>query len=365
MHPQVDIGWKGGLNVDKLIGPARGWHRGEAKALGSQRQQYNPDTEQPQGAREIAQALAARMHALAPALLGEPSATRGRMWRWGNRGSMAVHMEGVGRGRWYSFEEGHGGDALDLIAWARGCNLRDAIAWARDWLGEARVPYSAPREPTRSRRRGEPNRRDRSRTEYALRLWSASAPLCSTPAETYLRHRGVRMSRWPEDVRYHPRCTFEQQQVSCVVALVRDIATDIPCAIHRTALKPDGSGKLPIGDSGASKKALGPVSGGAVKLTPDVDVTLGLGICEGIETGLTLLSIGLAVWCTLGTAGLTHFPVLSGVESLTIFADNDVSGAGLRAARACADRWIHAGKEVRIFVPRKSGCDWNDVARSA
>ena len=41
---------------------------------------------------------------------------------------------------------------------------------------------------------------------------------------------------------------------------------------------------------------------------------------------------------------MAKFPVLSGIEALTIIADNDLNGAGERAAAAVASRWREAGK---------------------
>ena len=67
--------------------------------------------------------------------MGEPRLKTQAQWRWGAHGSLAVTVAGDRRGRWYSFEENRGGDALDLIAWQRGCDLKAALAWARIWLG--------------------------------------------------------------------------------------------------------------------------------------------------------------------------------------------------------------------------------------
>ncbi len=86
-------------------------------------------------ATSIAAQLAPRVDALARDLLGEPRARNGRTWRYGHRGSLVLHVAGERVGRWFSFEENKGGDALDLIAFARRESLRDALAFARGWLG--------------------------------------------------------------------------------------------------------------------------------------------------------------------------------------------------------------------------------------
>jgi len=66
----------------------------------------------------------------------------------------------------------------------------------------------------------------------------------------------------------------------------------------------------------------------------------------------------------LGSAGaIATFPVLPGVDALTILAETDDSGANARAARACGNRWAAAEREVIIATPRVAG-DMNDALQS-
>jgi hypothetical protein len=82
-------------------------------------------------------------------------------------------------------------------------------------------------------------------------------------------------------------------------------------------------------------------------LFPDAEVTLGLAIGEGIETCLTATYGFTPVWAALDANNVEIFPVLDGIECLTLLADADV--AGINAAEKCADRWIAAGREVRVW----------------
>ena len=133
--------------------------------------------------------------------------------------------------------------------------------------------------------------------------------------------------------------------------------TDEACGIHRTFLAHDGSGKAPVEPQ---KMMLGNVKGAVIKLSPDEEVTTGLGICEGIETALSILAAGWAPVWACGSAGtIRDFPVLQGVESLTVFADADE--AGIKAAKTCRSRWQAAGHECSIILPPVDGTDWNDV----
>lgn len=95
---------------------------------------------------------------------------------------------------------------------------------------------------------------------------------------------------------------------------------------------------------------LGRAAGSVLKLTPDEDVLVGLGLSEGIEDGLAVLNSGWSpVWVALSAASMTSFPVLNGIESLTLFADNDAPGR--KAADACRTRWHNAGREAVTLVP--------------
>jgi len=99
-------------------------------------------------------------------------------------------------------------------------------------------------------------------------------------------------------------------------------------------------------------------AGGAVVMLSDFDEpTMGLVVCEGVETGIALFQREVRPVWACGAAGtLQKFPLLGGIESLTIAADADA--AGQRAADELARRWREAGREVRI-VPPVAG-DWAD-----
>lgn len=212
---------------------------------------------------------------------------------------------------------------------------------------------------------------DRDRIRQALSLWQEGLPIVDTIAELYLRHRGLFIA--PEvqvaALRFHPACPFRLEdgaaaRLPTLLGLMRDIITDEPKAIHRTALRADGSGKADLPGLGNAKKMLGPAKGAALKLTGDAEVIDGLGIAEGIESALTVICAGWRpVWACGPAGAVGSFPVLSGIESLTIFADAD--RAGMAAAGTCQARWINAGLECRILAPPEAGTDWNDVGRAA
>ncbi|NVO13524.1 MAG: toprim domain-containing protein [Rhodoplanes sp.] len=219
------------------------------------------------------------------------------------------------------------------------------------------------------RMRPEPVRfEDAGRTEQALAIWRQAQHPAGTPVEVYLANRGLTLPTEAagQAIRFHPACPFRGRRVPAMVALVHDVRMDAPKAIHRTAITLDGR-KAEV--DGASRLSLGPVGGGAVKITPDADVTQCLGVGEGIETTLSLRRlpefVASPVWPLLSAGQVAALPVLPGVECLWIAVDHDENGHGQCAAGTVADRWHRAGVEVRLLRPVKSGSDMNDVVREA
>lgn len=201
----------------------------------------------------------------------------------------------------------------------------------------------------------------------ALDLWANARPPAGSPIEPYFARRGLQLPDDPERViRWHPDCPFgpEHRREGCMVALVRAIAGDEPMAVHRTALTPAGE-KL-------GRLALGSPDGGAVKLTADEDVTMVLGVGEGIESTLSLRNLEgcgtLPVWALLTSGLLAKFPVLPGIETLWIAVDRDrpgfTGGAGPHAARELAERW-NPTAEIVMHTAAEYGRDLNDLSPRA
>ncbi|MET3411650.1 toprim domain-containing protein [Methylobacterium sp. 1030] len=199
------------------------------------------------------------------------------------------------------------------------------------------------------------------RTGLALRIWREAREPAETPVARYLSRRGLDLVDDVHGVlRFHPNCPFAGGRTPAMVALVRNIVTNQPQAIHRSALSHEGR-KVEV--DGKDRLALGSIRGGAVKLTPDEEVTTCLGIAEGVETALSfrrLPEFGASpVWSVLNAGGITSFPVLPGIECLWIAVDNDPAGRG--ASELCADRWRRAGREVLLVHPTGDGADLNDI----
>lgn len=182
------------------------------------------------------------------------------------------------------------------------------------------------------------------RIRSALQRWERAIPIEGTPAETYLMARGLTYSGTAIRFRENDRT---------MVALMTDAVTNEPCGVHCTYLDSDGRK--------TERKMRGRAGGAVVRLSDDTDVHYGLGIGEGIET---CLATGLTpIWACLSAGTMAAFPVLGGIECLTIFADRD--HAGMSAANVCGRRWHEAGKEVEIVAPPEIGSDFADMRGAA
>ncbi|RWN99508.1 MAG: virulence-associated protein E [Mesorhizobium sp.] len=187
---------------------------------------------------------------------------------------------------------------------------------------------------------------EQRRIDIAATIWAETVPLPGKLGERYLASRGL--AYYGEEIRYHAGRRM-------MVAMMTDAITGEPCGVHRTLLDAHGTR--------IEKKMLGRAKGAVVRLSADQDIAAGLAIAEGIETAL---ATGFApIWACLSAGTMRNFPVLSGIEALTIFADNDASGTGFAAANECGRRWHAAGREVTITAPSDVGTDFADMPEAA
>lgn len=213
-----------------------------------------------------------------------------------------------------------------------------------------------PRETAPAARRPKREEVPHDWSPVAQALWDRGVGVAGTAVERYLEGRGCAGIE-TEVLRYLEPGAFGR--FACMMALVTDVTTARPITLHFTRLNAAGTAKAEVARpklllSGHRK------SGGCIRLSPDDDVTLGLGLAEGIETALAVMRRGWApVWATVDAGNMKSFPVLDGIEALALFADHDQ--AGLDAARTCAARWREAGREAHIATPSTQGFDFADL----
>ena len=294
---------------------------------------------------ELRRALADRAVEVVEALLGGPPCERrGSTARWNNR-AFSLALAGDRRGLWHCKKAGVGGDLLTLIQRETGRDFPGALAWASDFLGGAWRD-----DPERRRRREAEDRAARAeddrRRQELDRVLRGLAPIAGTPAEVYLRGRGLAPKAWPGAVRWSPEAR--------ALVFTVTMPDGAPVAVQRVML--DAAGRPLLDGAGRKRKlSLGPVGAGVVRLPGDPAGPLV--IAEGGETALAIWSAtGRETWACLGAVrpGL-DLEAVARERLLVIAADDDAELPIAPSQKAVGDAlkaWRLAGRRVVPVWPR-------------
>lgn len=279
------------------------------------------------GARDLTQALAGHWrgnHGSAPCPICQPERRR-------DQHALSIREE-AGR--------------LLTFCHKSGCDFRAVTEAAGQTAATGAIDLQVAREADIRRTTYVAEQRGKAR-----KLWELGRPISGTQGEVYLRSRGITCAlppslRWVADTYHGPSARW-------LSAMVGDVSTG---GVHRTFFEKSGT-RL----ANNTKMMQGPCSGGAVTLSGRLGPLV---VCEGIETGLSLLS-GLLegsarVWAALSTSGIRALHLPSDPGPLIIAADGDA--AGREAATALAER-AHALRWQVSLWTAPEGQDWNDVLR--
>ena len=132
------------------------------------------------------------------------------------------------------------------------------------------------------------------------------------------------------------------------------------CSLHRTFLKPDGSGKAEM--ASPRKMMPGELPEGACVMLSDWSGAGRIGVAEGIETAMAASALfEMPVWAALNATMLAKWLPPEGAEEIAIFGDNDASFAGQAAAYRLAQRLAtRQPAPVSVHIPKIPGTDWAD-----
>lgn len=217
-------------------------------------------------------------------------------------------------------------------------------------------------------------------------VMAGARPLAGTAGEVYLRNRGMKgdLSVFGRNLMFHPNLKYcHHEMVNGVkqnrwksypglVAVIRD-GNGIGLTLHRTFLKPDGSGKADVENQKMMLKQPRPLDGGYIALDKPVLTPHGkaIGVCEGLETGLSIReATGCPMRVGISDRIMENMKFEDDISHVFIWADLDVpteqkpAGAGMAAATALKTRLESEGKCAIILVPNQFGrekMDWNDV----
>lgn len=291
-------------------------------------------------ASDLARRLARQAEAVCRHYL--PAGQReGAYWRVGDVANTAgkslyVRLAGPKAGKWSDAATGEHGDLLDLIAANQALDRFSAVLEEARRFLNVPTPEVATSPPAPA---GSP--------EAARRLFAAGRPVSGTPAERYLRSRGLTRIRSLRSLRYHPHCFHRAEDGDsawpALLAAVTDLGGSVQ-GVQRLWLT-RGGGKAPLADS---RKAMGRLLGHAVRFAEAADV---LAAGEGLETVLSAREAlpRMPAAAALSAAHLAALRLPAAVRRIYIIVDDDP--AGRRAAERLADRAQAAGVEPAALVP--------------
>jgi hypothetical protein len=311
-------------------------------------------------------------HALDALQTIDPGCTRAE-WHEIGRAAIAAGLTVEDIDRWSSTADNYGG-TKDVYAAFRGIKPNGKTGPGTLFRAALRAGWKPPRDDEEEKARHEataarraapmPTPKSRQQHERLSPFGHSLLRRCRRPLEgeprAYLLARECALPPADGDLYCHGAWLHPPSRTTApaLVALVTDAMTGEALTLHSTWTRADGTKAHPRRLLGDHRKV-----GGVIRLWPDEAVTTGLAIAEGLETALSLAHAFTPVWACIDASNLRAFPVLPGIEALTIGADNDP--AGREAAEACALRWHDAGREVRIVMAPDVGADLNDVARAA
>lgn len=126
----------------------------------------------------------------------------------------------------------------------------------------------------------------------------------------------------------------------------------------------DGGRKADVPNPKKVLKTLRPMNGGAIRLT---DVFTHMGIAEGIETALSIIKITrMPCWAAFSADAMAKFQPPEGIESVTVYADNDCDKeyTGQVAAYTLASNLKRKGYGADVIVPPYYG-DFADAENAS
>ena len=331
--------------------------------------------------------------------LGLEGRPRGNVWQTKNPrrvdrhgGSFTVWVKGVSPGAWKDFATGEKGDVLDLVAFLKACDRKEALAWAMDRYGlksmsaEERARQEEMAKAARARAANEERMQRLKRRKRAHLMFAKADPFVSETVARYLASRGLALpptleARWCRSFERFEWLIGRNRETG-------ELGPEFPAMIwgfvdaqgkqqacHITYLAHDGSGKAPV----EKPKLIWPehmglvirVARGETKLDPEEAAKQGKAspvvITEGLEDAITIANAApeLRVWCAGSLAGYGAVPDHPCVSGWVVAKDNDwgKAQAATLFERAVA-RLKGFRKPVRV-IASDIGKDFNDQWRAA
>lgn len=203
--------------------------------------------------------------------------------------------------------------------------------------------------------------------DSVLRHFSVMPGLKNTPAQDYLKSRGIFVTPSTEASRY---CANQPMNAGGSYQAIWSLVTDSKlnlCYLHRTLLDGDKKASVEV-----TKKQMALQDSNILEFATSVAIRLfpvasTLGIAEGIETALSCKQLyGVSTWSVINANFMGKFIAPTGVRHLIIFTDMDPhSATGHAAACACAHKNLLAKNDVqKVSVRWCDKGDFNDLLQN-
>jgi len=241
------------------------------------------------------------------------------------------------------------GKGMDLAMAYTGKDFRDMAAIIDDLVGNLKVEAANP-EMT-----------DAYRLDILRDTYRATVPVTDGDlVHRYMQSRDIDELIYPPALRFAEALRDGEGGIRpAMVAMVGIHGQEKFVSMHRTFLKPDGSGKAEMEDP--RKMMPGELPDGACVMLSEY--TGGpLGVAEGIETAMSASALfEMPVWAAINSSLLAKWTPPEGCTEVAVFSDNDAKYGGQAAAFKAAHRMAVKGISVTVHTPKNAGEDWNNI----
>ncbi|MFY0610447.1 MAG: DUF3987 domain-containing protein [Hyphomicrobiaceae bacterium] len=251
-----------------------------------------------------------------------------------------------------------GRDVISLVAYAQGVPQPEAAEIVAEQLG-VEVPRNRSGFASTKRNRPPENTRtetskDRSAINRALSAWEESRDARGTPAELYLRSRGIDISDFGDDDLRYLALPDGSPSSHALVLPITDRFTGVQSGLQRVFLNSDGTG-YPNEKGKTQKRTLGRKQQAGIWFGADVDTII---MVEGPEDAMSVYC-ALPDACVVSTIDAGHMgkqSIPSVVRRIIVIPDAGAAGEdGLR-------RVVNNYPDLDILLVRlPDGMDANDM----
>lgn len=334
----------------------------------------NPKTINKYNASELAAALSLDAENVAINILGKPLKKSGvNLYFGSNKGSLAVTISGKYQGTFKDFDTGDKGNLLTLIQQKLQLNFKETLEYAAKLINHT---YSMDIDNNHTvsirhnkTKNNEINEHQQKRIHYAQMLANEAINIKGTLAEKYLVNtRGINLTKWPVDVKFHPgiynKLNNSSNPALLIIARNKDNKVQAVQAIY---LDPKNAEKAEVD---IKKQTFGVLKGSLFYASNNSNDKSTAIICEGPEDALSIAKSdnSTAVFACLGKLNFINIPLsqMTGFNNIILALDNDGKNINdMPNIINAANNIQSVSNHVWLTQPNKIKEDYNDLLKSS